>query len=57
LLEQQLLEEISDEEKKEVKEESSSVLTDSTILKQGVQTLTLDDINPHDLYTHHEINH
>ena len=29
-------------------------MTASTILKQGVQTLTLDDINPHDLYTHQD---
>jgi hypothetical protein len=38
-LEQQLLEEISDEEKDEVKDESSSVPTGSTVLKQGVQVL------------------
>ena len=47
----ELLEEISDDEKANVKSARSAVLATSTVLKQGVQTLTLDDINPHDLYT------
>jgi hypothetical protein len=50
LLEQQLREDMSEEERFMKEEGSSTAEPKAKVLKQGALNLTIDDINPHDLY-------